>query len=345
MTLSLIFISTLNTGENMNWEIYHTILSTGEHYVGQHYLGSSLQDLTYLGSGTVLQNRIQSFSPDVRNQIRKEQLKVVHTPEETNDYERLYIYLCRKIYGDSCINIASGGNGKQDIFAGCSHSEETKTILSKLHKGRIRVNNGVQEKFVFPDEIPEGYKKGILKRRYFISDGKILTSIQEGTPIPEGFHRTGYKWSEKRKESIRGVNNPQFGKTPSLKCREATSKWLKENNPSKKPENKKKATERLIQLRNTPGYKPGNFGKHYYNNGQIEIFLSDNEPIPRGFKRGRLKSVSEKIHPEGKKPANFGKCYISNGEIEILVDKNSVVPEGFKRGRLSTIRDLMSKGN
>lgn len=53
MTLSLIFISTLNTGENMNWEIYHTILPTGEHYVGQHYLGSSLQDLTYLGSGTV----------------------------------------------------------------------------------------------------------------------------------------------------------------------------------------------------------------------------------------------------------------------------------------------------
>lgn len=173
-----------------------------------------------------------------------------------------------------------------------------------------------------------------MKHRYFISDGKTLTCIQEGVPIPEGFHRAGYKWSEKQKEAIRGVNSHLFGKTPSLKCREATSRWLKENNPLKKPENKKKAAERLIQLRSTPGYKPGNFGKHYYNNGHVEIFLSDNELIPRGFKRGRLKSVSEKIHPEGKKPANFGKCYISNGEIEILVDKNSVIPKGFKRGQI-----------
>ena len=45
---------------------------------------------------------------------------------------------------------------------GKNHSEETKQKIAKKRHGKIYVNNGVINKVVLPNEIPEGFKIGKL---------------------------------------------------------------------------------------------------------------------------------------------------------------------------------------
>ena len=43
-------------------------------------------------------------------------------------------------------------------------SEETRKKMSEAKKGCIWVTNGIDSKFVFIDEIPDGYKKGRIMK-------------------------------------------------------------------------------------------------------------------------------------------------------------------------------------
>lgn len=43
-------------------------------------------------------------------------------------------------------------------------SEESKRKMREAKKGKIWINNGVDSKFVFIDEIPDGYKKGRIMK-------------------------------------------------------------------------------------------------------------------------------------------------------------------------------------
>ena len=47
---------------------------------------------------------------------------------------------------------------------GAKHTPETIQKLSEAIKGRIWVTNGIDSKFVFADEIPDGYKKGRIMK-------------------------------------------------------------------------------------------------------------------------------------------------------------------------------------
>lgn len=46
---------------------------------------------------------------------------------------------------------------------GKHHSSEAKHKMSEAHKGRIWVNNGIISKFIYQNEIPDGFIKGRLK--------------------------------------------------------------------------------------------------------------------------------------------------------------------------------------
>lgn len=54
--------------------------------------------------------------------------------------------------------------GEKNPMFGKHHNEETKNKLSELRKGKIYINNGVDGKFINPDELQKyldlGYKKG-----------------------------------------------------------------------------------------------------------------------------------------------------------------------------------------
>ena len=66
--------------------------------------------------------------------------------------------------------------------------------------------------------------------------------------------------------------------------------------------------------------------KKYYNNGINEKRLSENETIPFGYKKGRLKSPI----------TTQGKMFINNGIKECFINKNDPIPDGFIKGRLKT---------
>lgn len=55
--------------------------------------------------------------------------------------------------------------GKSPANKGIPHSTKTKQKIAEQIKGRIFVNNGIINKQVFPDNIPDGFVKGRLKTK------------------------------------------------------------------------------------------------------------------------------------------------------------------------------------
>lgn len=53
---------------------------------------------------------------------------------------------------------------KNSLRKGAKNIPETIQKLSEAIKGRIWVTNGIDSKFVFIDEIPDGYKKGRIMK-------------------------------------------------------------------------------------------------------------------------------------------------------------------------------------
>ncbi len=66
--------------------------------------------------------------------------------------------------------------GSDNGFYNHKHTSETKSHLSEVHKGRIWINNGVDNKHVKPEEldfyISQGYKEG-MKERYDVDRKRI----------------------------------------------------------------------------------------------------------------------------------------------------------------------------
>lgn len=79
-------------------------------------------------------------------------------------------------------------------FKGQTHTQETRQHLSKKKKGRVWVTNGTDDKMVFPDDIPAGYKRGRVtqnkinpmntKGMFWVTNGTESKLVRE---VPEGF--------------------------------------------------------------------------------------------------------------------------------------------------------------
>lgn len=71
-------------------------------------------------------------------------------------------------------------------------------------------------------------------------------------------------------------------------------------------------------------------GTHVYNNGQKEIRIKNNQPVPQGYIKGRLiKGI-----PTGKNNV-AGRKWYNNGTIELYLLDDP--PQGFSRGRLKGV--------
>lgn len=79
--------------------------------------------------------------------------------------------LCNLVYLSSSEHISLHRSGKTSPMKGKppwnkgqKMSEETTKRMSTARKGRICVNNGVINKMVYPNEIPEGFVRGVLRK-------------------------------------------------------------------------------------------------------------------------------------------------------------------------------------
>ena len=78
----------------------------GYHYVGKHD-GDVFED-EYYGSGIAWNNVVNKYGT---NQIIREILDTYDTKTDGDELEKKYIRHAKTLYGDSCLNIADGGQG------------------------------------------------------------------------------------------------------------------------------------------------------------------------------------------------------------------------------------------
>lgn len=117
----------------------------GKYYYGQH-ITSKLND-HYAGSGSILKDYYKKYRATEGVTYTKEILKFYNDQDELNKAEEILIGDLWKT-DKNCLNMIPGGNrppivsfhGELNPFYGKHHTEKTKELLRKKHKGRIPVN-------------------------------------------------------------------------------------------------------------------------------------------------------------------------------------------------------------
>lgn len=172
----------------------------------------------YVGKGKgnrCYSNRRVIPRPQDKSRIVK--VKEGLTEDESLELEKLLIlFWGRKDIGTGILhNLQDGGDGtsgwnptpewrekkrkhmlEHNHFKGQTHPQETRDTLSKKKKGRIWVTNGKTDMMVFPDDVPDGYKRGRVRQNkinpmntkgmFWVNNGKEVKMVRE---IPEGFVR------------------------------------------------------------------------------------------------------------------------------------------------------------
>lgn len=172
----------------------------------------------YIGKGKG--NRCYSNSriiPRPQDESRIVKVKENLTEEESFALEEtLILFWGRKDLGTGVLNnLTDGGDGnsgwcpplqwkekrrkymlENNPFRGQTHTQETRQRLSKKKRGRVWVTNGTDDKMVFLDDIPDGYKRGRTKQNkldssntkgmFWVTNGKENRVVRE---VPEGFVR------------------------------------------------------------------------------------------------------------------------------------------------------------
>ena len=185
-----------------------------------------------------------------------------------------------KLTKEQCQAISMRNKGTPSPMKGKHQSASAKIKISAASKGnkyalgKIAVNNGLEQKMVFPNEIPEGFVIGSLPHRslseqtrqnmskasrgtmYFTNGIKVIR-LKPGDSIPEGFIRGSAKRSEEQKQAIsnklKGRKSPMLGKHHSRKTKQHLSKVR--------------------------------FGRKHFTNGIKNIFVRP-ENVPEGFYPG-----------------------------------------------------------
>lgn len=171
---------------------------------GKMYIGKRMSDKflheNYLGSGYYLHNAIKKYGS---KNFYVELLEEVEGDKKTlSEREKYWISYYNAVSSNNYYNIASGGDGG-NLVDGLTQ-EDYKKYRSKCNqdkKGKIKVNDGIKDKFIKPEEleyyISLGYKKGSCRN----ISGK-------NNPM-YGVHLSGERhWAYGRK----GKDSPNYGK-------------------------------------------------------------------------------------------------------------------------------------
>ena len=151
-----------------------TNLVNGKRYIGQHE-ASSFEGCKYLGSGINLTRAVKKYG---EANFKVELLEACNSKEELDIAEIAYIRKFDAANRDDFYNITYGGQGG-DFF-----TEEMKDKLRKARltqesqtKGKIKINNGVKEKLVFPDEVETYLQSGWkLGRKFITTQGYVYVN-------------------------------------------------------------------------------------------------------------------------------------------------------------------------
>lgn len=172
-------------------------------------------------------------------------------------------------------------SGESNSFYGKSHSEETKSQISKSKVGKVyyhkdRVNIVIDES----QGIPDGYVKG----KYWSEES--LSQLRESHLKGNLSDETLRKLSESRK----GPNNPMYGKTLSEETKDKISTKLKgSNNPmygkSHTEETLNKISETLSDGRLKGSNNPM-YGKVRITDGVHNKTINKEDEVPKGWRYG-----------------------------------------------------------
>lgn len=175
---------------------------------GKVYIGKSEKefDLTYYGSGIILQKAIKKYG---KSNFKVEKIKDCKTLNELNESEKFYI----ELYKNNSYNLAEGGTGGYTTkhFSN-KQLKQYKQKLSDSHKGRI-VSDKTREKLKLAN-----------MGKFYADKNKISNTLKEMWKNPDSiFNSKEYRenlsnasknriWNEETKEKIRqsklGGKNP-----------------------------------------------------------------------------------------------------------------------------------------
>lgn len=106
--------------------IYKTTnLINNKCYIGKHQ--SAEYDPSYFGSGKIVQRAIDKYG--IEN-FSNEIIDIADTIQELNEKEKLHIKYYKETFGDSCYNIANGGDGGNVLMY--MPAEEKKAFVDKM---------------------------------------------------------------------------------------------------------------------------------------------------------------------------------------------------------------------
>ena len=225
--------------------------------------------------------------------------------------------------------------------------QKHRKLVSVNTTGRIWINNGKENRRVYPDEVPDGWEIGSLmhhnKGRITINDGKHHKRILPGEKIPEGWTKGSIKSKEKY---IQISNGKEF---------------LTINAKDKIPEGFYRKSKVVITngIRNSEAYpweipdgwkigkvKARKAKRYLITDGKTYLYLFEGESIPKGFYLKRkpeeivtvtngikeIKVLKSQIPSGYRLKPKPKKIYVTNGVRDRMVEPNKI-PKGFWPGR------------
>ena len=153
-------------------------------YIGQHK-ANKFEGNKYLGSGMMLLRAIETYGA---NNFEVTLLKECESKEDLDLYEKEYIKKYNATKSSQFYNLSKGGQG------GDFHTEDMieKLRIARLSqksqtKGKRKINNGMREKLVLPEELDtylnQGWKLG---RLYNTTKGMVYVNKDDKvTAIPK----------------------------------------------------------------------------------------------------------------------------------------------------------------
>lgn len=306
---------------------------TEKYYYGVRYkdgCGPETLGVTYFSSSRYVKEYIKEHGiPDII-EVRK----TFETKQEAKDWETKVL-----------IRLNAGGNpkwlnrGNNGSFRNCVMDEQTRKAISRANKGRKNgksYTNGVRN-LILKDgqEIPEGFVLGYTRSQKFL---EAIKNRRELTPEEKKIA------AEKKSKSLKGKKKPDgFAEKISKHHRGRPKEWARgDNNVSKRPEVRKKISEKLSG-RNffrkgdhwifvVPGEEPEGYVQDSPINGRMIIhnpetremrFVSKTEEVPSGWVKGSLP-----------RKRNDG-VYYNNGKNSKMFYPDDEIPDGWVKGRLT----------